>query len=121
MYFNLKDFRRNFDIRQTEVAKLLGYDQSSISRIEANRLELSQGQYDILANAYGKDKTEPYIVTMQPSIDLPKKEETNKADNAYAELREVMKQMQDTNDKLLAMNERLMNIIENIIRPVSVS
>lgn len=117
MYFNLKDFRRNYKIRQMEVAKLLSYDQSSISRIEANNLTITQGQYDILADTYGKDKTEPFIVTMQPSVDLPKKEEKNKADNISAEMCEIMKKMQATNDRLLTMNDRLMNIIEMYIQP----
>lgn len=61
-YFRLKEFRSEFDLKQSDVAELFKCHQTNISRIESQFCDLEDYQYKILCSKYGQDAVDKYKV-----------------------------------------------------------
>ena len=64
MKFRLKDFRQSKNLFQSDMAELLGTNQSTVSRMELRKsAELSLPQYESLCNKFGKEEVDKFVFT----------------------------------------------------------
>ena len=59
--FRLKDFRKENNLVQTDIAKMFGCSHPNIVAIEKDRKDLTEEQLEILSKKYGKD----YVMSFQ--------------------------------------------------------
>lgn len=64
--FKLREFRNAHGLKQSELAEILDYTQSGISRMETEKIELSRAQYQKLYDVYGKEDVDSFHVDMEP-------------------------------------------------------
>ncbi len=126
MRLNLKDFRQSQGLYQSDMAAILGLNQSNVSRAELKGwFELSYPQLQTLYEKFGKETVEKFM-SEDPSVSVSASNNTNKGsgtqNNGYfgadstamdiirrqtdvlAEL--ASKQSQQT-DRLLALLEKI--------------
>lgn len=59
LYLNIKNYRSELGMTQSELAKIVGYtDRSMIAKIEAGKIDLSISKLTLFANALGVTPTE---------------------------------------------------------------
>lgn len=61
--FDLRSFRNDLSLSQTEMAQLLGCTQPNITRMERDYKDLSKEQARILSDKYGENTVHKYIIT----------------------------------------------------------
>ena len=62
LYLDLKRFRQDYDLKQTELADILDVSPSFVSRIENRWLDVNTIQYGKLCDRYGYDIVDRYII-----------------------------------------------------------
>lgn len=95
--FDLKQFRKDKNLTQVEVAELFSCKQNFISNIEAGIKQIPQDKLDILQSKYG-DITE-YITTKQDMVIQGVSPQEFMMTGADAFSRQIVQMM---NDKLIA-------------------
>lgn len=95
--FDLKQFRKDKNLTQVEVAELFSCKQNFISNIEAGIKQMPQDKLDILQSKYG-DITE-YITTKQDMVIQGVSPQEFMMTGADAFSRQIVQMM---NDKLIA-------------------
>lgn len=58
--FDLKKFRKDKKLKQSDMAKLFSCNQSNISMLENTMRDLTSDQMEILSSNYGKEEVEKY-------------------------------------------------------------
>jgi len=61
MVFDLKRFRRDFKLKQSELQDILGIPQSFISKIENGKEAFPTIHYDTLVDKYGEEALKDYV------------------------------------------------------------
>lgn len=61
MNFDLKRFRKDFDLKQSDVADILGISQNFISKIETGKESFPNPHYDTLKKKYGEEALKDYV------------------------------------------------------------
>ena len=81
MRINLKDFRQSHGLFQSEMAAILGMNQSNISRAELKGfLDISYPQQKILNEKYGKEDVEKFIIRDDGPISVSASNNKNEGD-----------------------------------------
>lgn len=62
LYLDLKRFRQDYSLKQTELADIMDVSQSLVSRLENLYLDVNTIQYGKLCDRYGFDVVERYII-----------------------------------------------------------
>lgn len=62
MSFDLKRFRKDFDLKQSDIADVLGIAQSFISKVERGVESFPPAHYKTLCEKYGEDAVKRYNV-----------------------------------------------------------
>ena len=60
--FKLKEFRNAHGLFQAQMAEILGTTQSTLSRMETEKIELNITQYNKLYEKFGKDAVDAYKI-----------------------------------------------------------
>ena len=125
MRFRLKDFRENKKLFQSDLARIMETNQSSISRSELRPVSsITFAQYDSLCKEFGKQDVEPFVVTEDnPSIIIKGNKnqgsgtQTNGviSDSSAMDiikeqstaLRDIMRKMAEQTDRLLSLLEKI--------------
>ena len=80
-YLDLKEFRRDHNLRQEDLAKILGIGQTDMSRVERNYKRIKERQYQVLIDKYGEEEiikyagASPREMVEQRRMDASEKEE----------------------------------------------
>ena len=70
MIFDLREFRRDFNLTQSDLQDILGITQSFISKIENGKEALPGIHYDTMKEKYGENVLEKYISGRTGSITI---------------------------------------------------
>lgn len=62
MSFDLKRFRKDFDLKQSDIADILGIAQSFISKVERGVESFPQAHYKTLSGKFGEEAIKKYNV-----------------------------------------------------------
>lgn len=125
---DLKKFRHDHRLYQSDLAELFSCRQSNISLIETGERNLTQLQLRLLIDKYGIDVVAPYLddgdkLPVGITINAPKitgnsapVQNVTGGDGTQtttdSTLVQVMKQQSDQITKLLEQQERLINLLE---------
>ena len=120
-FFRLKEFRSEFDLKQSDIAKILKCHQTNISRIESQFCDLEDYQYKILYEKYGQDAVDKYRVV---SNDLPQRASKNalqqeidmSADNTDADLVVLVRNQTSQISSLIEQNKALTEAVANLTK-----
>lgn len=119
--FKLQEFRKAHGMYQAQMAEVLGLTQSGISRMETEKIDLTNVQYERLYEEFGKEDVDAYRVDMSPleaqlALD---------GDVAKEGLVEVIKKQSEVFCEHLRrqddINARLMGLLEKIALSTMVS
>lgn len=67
MNFDLKRFRKDFVLKQSDVADILGISQNFISKIETGKESFPNSHYETLKEKYGEEALKDYVSEKTPS------------------------------------------------------
>lgn len=67
MRIDLRQFRTDNNLKQTDIAKMFGTGQPNVANIEKYNRPLTEEQYQILINNFGKNKVNEYLVSENDS------------------------------------------------------
>lgn len=67
MKIDLRQFRTDNNLKQTDIAKMFGTGQPNVANIEKYNRPLTEEQYQILINNFGKNKVNEYLVSENDS------------------------------------------------------
>ena len=87
--FNYKELRREHEVKQQELADIMCITQSNVSRMEANGIDPSKSQLELLIKHFGKEEIDKYY--------FPDKE----PEVSDSELIAIISKQQDTINKLI--------------------
>lgn len=65
--FNLKKFRKDFKLTQSDLQDLLGVAQSFISKVETGKEAFPSAHYETLKNKYGEEALMDYVTERESS------------------------------------------------------
>ena len=120
-FFRLREFRSEFDLKQSDIAKILNCHQTNISRIESQFCDLEDYQYKILYDKYGQDAVDKYMVV---SNDLPQRASKNalqqeidmSADNTDVDLVVLVRNQTSQISSLIEQNKALTEAVANLTK-----
>lgn len=129
MEFRLKDFRETKKKFQSDMAAILGINQSNVSRMELKGVSsISYPQYKALCDSFGKESVDEFIVkdNEQPVMVVNNKNEgsgtqdnsINGAD-AMAIIHTQAKALSDALKKQTEQNDRMMALLEKLTDKLS--
>lgn len=104
---DIKAFRKENKIKQSEICELLKVKQPYLSAIESGKRPLSEDKYDILYMQYGDILLKYKIATSYESKFIKSKGGIGGAMDAFSKNIEVFEQWVAEKDKLLTEKDRL--------------
>lgn len=114
--FKLKEFRNAHGLFQSQMAEILGTTQSSLSRMETEKIELTIAQYQKLYDKFGIEEVDAYKIETLSAYDIasPSKEidsslYMNELLNIIKRQNEIIVQHSKKQDEL---NEKLLTLLE---------
>ena len=129
MRVDLKKFRKEHEMKQDAIVKVLGVTQSTVSRIETEGLELTNNQYNRLISHYG-EVIKQYVITSETTCSsIPNDSVKNPSKGAEQlplyNLLTIIQNQQELLNKCVEMqheyiakyatqNDRLLSILEQI-------
>lgn len=106
--FNLKLFRRDFAIKQQELAAILSCSQSHISSLERGERDILPLEEKTLADKYGRETLDKYLLIVEPN------KEPNGATN-YDALIESMTNTIESQQETIKQQQQTITHLLNII------
>lgn len=126
-YFRCLDFRKEYDLLQSDMAAIIGSGQSLISRIENEGLDLSKSQYLKLYEKFGKEKVDVFKVENSPSHNYNyggtqnngfQIKETPELIALLSKQSDIIREQMDAQkiviDKLSAQTDRFLEVLEKL-------
>lgn len=106
--YNIKSFRRDFAIRQQEMAALLKCSQSYVSYLERGERDILPAEEKILIDKYGKEVMDKYVILIEANA-TPNAPSQN--DALIETLTSTIESQQRTIEKQQQTITHLLNII----------
>lgn len=109
MDFNLKNFRKDFNLKQLELQEILGVTQGFISRVENKKESFPETYYEKLAIKYGEIAIKKYVVNTESSFNQREKSDSLEVSTlikAIEILSEIEKNNADNIKELIAQGKQ---------------
>ena len=125
MKFRLKDFRQSKRLFQSDMAGVMGTNQSTVSRMELRPVaEISHPQYVALCERFGQEEVDAYIVPLEEAVAIvgntntgsgtQNYQVTSSGDVAMEIIREQTRALTESLRKQAEQMDRLLTLMERI-------
>lgn len=123
MNFDLKKFRKDFGLKQSDVADIFGISQNFISKIETGKESFPSIHYETLKSKFGEDRIKSYIlsesIVSEPNAAYSKNDVINEDDLSHISrliktVERLSKNEELNSENVSMMNQNMAMMNENI-------